>query len=148
MKCSAYQPCLILAIGLILASGCSLSRGNLASKSLDAGSSNADQLDEGSALVQTASAESPDDGFDGPPSQPGTKPAAGSRKKLAGWLSKSDPKRASIPLDRTDSGNDSEESIADEGPGFWKHSDAPMTADSQSTKSQQLGLDSSNPFEP
>ncbi len=148
MKSSAYHPCLILAIGLLFASGCSLSRGNLASKS-EAESGTAEQLDnDKDALVKSAVGESTDAGADGPPSQPGAKSGGGSRKKLAGWLKKSEPKRASIPLDRTDSEKESEESVADEGPGFWKHSDAPMTADSQSAKSQKSSLDSPNPFEP
>lgn len=133
MKRFGQQPIWIAMLALMLTCGCSWSRGNLAKNTPNVGSSLDDEVGE----TKTADAGSADDNAGGPPSQPGAKPKGGSRKKLTGWLKTKEPKRESIPLDRTDteSEKDSEESLADEGNNWWKQSEAPVTADiSQAAK--------------
>ena len=139
----------ILAIALVTTSGCSLTSGNLANKSSDSGIRNADASDAAdSGFVRTADAQSADGDADGPPSQPGVKQKGGSRKKLAGWLKKVEPKRESIPLDRTDSNRDDDDSIADAGSDWWKHNEAPATGDeSRSTKLNKSRDKEASPFD-
>ena len=148
MKCSVPQRFLIVGIGLIFVGGCSMSRGNLARNS-DSAHSVADEFDAGDAApAQTTSTGSSIAGADAPPSQPGVKPSGGARQKLTGWMKKKDPKRESIPLERTDSAAEKEDdSVADDS-GWWKHSDAPMTAEiSPGRKSKGSAVDGSNVFD-
>ena len=158
MKCSIHLRCLILGLGLMVAGGCSMSRGSIASRKSDSDRRAAEELSE-EAPVKTASRESAADAdldADAPPSQPGVKSSRGSRTKLAGWLQKGDTKSGSIPLDRTDkSKQDAEESLAEEDTGIWKHDDgtgtAPLTAGKtaagKAKDSSDLSLDSANPFD-
>lgn len=147
MKTTVPLRCLIVGFSLILVAGCSSSRGNLARNSSDAALSITDELDAvDTTPVKSASADS---AVDGPPSQPGVKPAGGARNKLTSWMKKKDPKRESIPLERTDSASrrDDDDSLAEEDSGWWKQSDTPITADNlQARKSRSSATDSTNPF--
>lgn len=153
MKCSVLQRCLIVGIGLILIQGCSSSRSNLARNSRnssDAALSVADELADGNTNpIKTADAELAND--DAPPSQPGAKSAGRGQNKLTSWMKKKDPKRESIPLDRTDSAAQkaADESLAEDDGGFWKQSDTPNSADNlQARKSKGSAIDRTNPFDP
>lgn len=145
MKCSMPLRCLIVGIGLILIAGCSSSRSNLARNSSERALDVTDELgDAETTPIQTVH----DSATDGPPSQPGAKSAGGVRNKLTSWMKKKDPKRESIPLDRTDSPPQKDtDSLAEEDSGWWKQTDTPMTADnSQARKSKSSAMDSTNPF--
>ncbi len=149
MMCRIHLQMLFVGLGLLLITGCSFSRGSQVSRASETGQKMADDLADDDALVKTASAETPADGEDAPPSQPGVKTPGGSRKKLSGWLSKGKTKSNTIPLDRTDK-SQSEESEAEEDSGWWKHQDAPATAQNgskQSKDADSLSLNSSNPFD-
>ena len=153
MKCRVYLQCLIVGCSLLLFGGCSYSRGSQVSRASETGQKMADELAEDDASVKTVSAEeSAADAGDGPPSQPGVKSSGGSRKKLTGWLGKGKTKSSTIPLDRTDKSRTADaDSTAEEDSGWWKHQEAPATAQNeQSGKSKDpdaLSLSSSNPFD-
>lgn len=148
MKRIGQLPVWMVIGGLLFVTGCASLGGNLAKKGMGDSESLAD-LDADSDQADTSSAGDTDAG--GPPSQPGSKAAKGSRSKLAGWMQNKEPKRQTIPLDRTDSkesDDDADESLADEGSNWLKFSDAPMTADSQSPKSAKSSFETtSNPFD-
>jgi hypothetical protein len=138
--------CLVLGIGANLITGCSMSRNNLTRHEVDS-----DRLaDEADGGTKTANADTSAADSDEPPSQPGVKMPGSNRKKLAGWLSKADPKRESIPLDRTDttSSKDSGESDDDAGGLNWKQNDSSSASDqSQVAKSKKSNADETNLFD-
>ena len=161
MKCSVPLRCLLIGLGLMLASGCSMTRGSIASRKADSDRRAAEDLVEDDVSVKTAGTEEgagPDDEGGLPPSQPGVKSSGGSRTKLAGWLKKGGAKSGSIPLDRTDKSKGRDEE-ADETGGIWNHTDEsvppPLTTGkkpagktaSQTNDSSGLSLDSENPFD-
>lgn len=151
MKCRVHVSFVIVGLGVLLLSGCSYSRGSQVSRASETGQKMADDLADDDELVQTASAETPAEGDDGPPSQPGVKPAGGSRKKLSGWLSKGKSKSGAIPLNRTDKSQSAESETAEEDSGWWQHQDAPATAQNASSgkdkDANSLSLSSTNPFD-
>ena len=151
MKCRVHVLFVIVGLGVLLQSGCSHSRGSQVSRASETGQQMADDLADDDESVKTASAETPAEGDDAPPSQPGVQPAGGSRKKLSGWLSKGKSKSGAIPLNRTDQSATAETESAEEDSGWWKHRDAQATAQNGTSgkdkEADSLSLSSTNPFD-
>lgn len=151
MLCRIPLQCLIVGLSLMFVSGCSLSRGNQASRASSPAQTEADDLSD-EEPIQTASAEAAADG-DAPPPQPGVKAPGGSRKKLAGWLQNGDNSDKTVKLDRTDKSKSAEvDAEAEEDAGWWKHqqettASAAKASTSKSANDESLSLSSSNPFE-
>lgn len=152
MKCPVYLQCLMVGLSLFLVSGCSSSRGSQVSRASETGQKLADDLADDAPAKTVSTEDSATEDGNAPPSQPGIKSPGGSRQKLTGWLSKGQSKSSTIPLDRTDksqAGDD--ESAAEVDSGWWKHREAPATAQNtsngKSPDPETLSLSSSNPFD-